>query len=97
MGEIADLILEGEICQECCQHIDNMPHAGHPRYCTDCGGDPQYNGAVKRGSKWRKKILQSEPDTKCPTCGKKLRGERGLKDHTNAGKAIGKLCAGAKA
>ena len=54
MGDNADMILEGVLCQECGGYIDNddWPRAeelacGHPRYCRYCGGDPECNGARK--------------------------------------------------
>lgn len=55
MGDMAELVLEGVLCQECGVLIDDddWPGAegmacGHPRYCYDCGGDPECNGASKR-------------------------------------------------
>ena len=38
MGEIADLYIDGDVCQECGQWLcDDGP--GYPRTCTECGGD----------------------------------------------------------
>jgi hypothetical protein len=56
MGEIADAMLEGVLCQECGVFIDDSKHpgyvgaSGYPRYCYGCGGDPTRNGAVKRNT-----------------------------------------------
>lgn len=41
MGEIAEMILEGELCQECGEFMDGA--TGHPRTCRACrsaGPDP---------------------------------------------------------
>ena len=37
MGEIADQIIEGQICQICC--CDMQDEAGYPVTCKECGGD----------------------------------------------------------
>lgn len=34
MGEIADAIIEGEICQECCLPLPNV--TGYPTTCNSC-------------------------------------------------------------
>lgn len=38
MGEAADLILEGILCQ-CCGELIDGEEAGYPRTCAGCGGD----------------------------------------------------------
>ena len=35
MGEAADLVLEGLLCEECGVVIDELT-PGHPRWCEDC-------------------------------------------------------------
>jgi len=35
MGDIADMMIEGLLCQQCGSHIDGET-PGHPRYCADC-------------------------------------------------------------
>ena len=59
MGDTAELVMEGHLCQECMAAIDEddwinaLKNAcGYPRYCWDCGGDPECNGAAKRKT-WR--------------------------------------------
>ena len=38
MGEMADMIIDGTVCEECGAFLDGaMP--GYPRKCSDCGGD----------------------------------------------------------
>lgn len=53
MSEMEDLMLNGDICQECNCVIDDDQNGfdgacGHPRFCLSCGGDPVCNGAVKK-------------------------------------------------
>ena len=43
MGDIADAIVEGEICQICCCPFEQ--EQGFPCPCLECGGDvPLYKG-----------------------------------------------------
>lgn len=37
MGEIADMMIDGEICQECGQFFQE--EYGYPVSCVECGGD----------------------------------------------------------
>lgn len=38
MGDIADLMLEGEICQVCGVELDDGNAGGFPRTCAGCQG-----------------------------------------------------------
>lgn len=38
MGEIAEMIVDGEICQICGEVFDDEP-PGHPRSCEECAED----------------------------------------------------------
>ena len=45
MGEIADMMLDGTMCEACGEFIDDGGAAGFPRYCSpQCAGD--------RGADW---------------------------------------------
>ena len=62
MGDMADLALDSFTCQECGAFItnDDWPGAvgmsdGHPRFCRDCGGGPEDNGATKKRKRRRKR------------------------------------------
>lgn len=35
LGEIADMVVNGFLCQECGSHID-FEEPGYPRSCEDC-------------------------------------------------------------
>lgn len=36
MGEIADMMLEGILCEQCGEFIDDDMEAGFPRLCESC-------------------------------------------------------------
>lgn len=65
MGEIADMILEGEMCA--CGAMLRGPASGHPRYC-DKKCAQLYAPNNKPGK------------VRCPQCKKSVK-ESGLKDH----------------
>jgi len=49
MGEIADMMMNGDLCFECGAYIDDEEEGyagacGYPRYCRSCGGRPEMNG-----------------------------------------------------
>jgi hypothetical protein len=72
MGEIADMMIDGTLCQSCGAYIG--PGLGFPRTCTPC-----IKGALKE-SKNKRLIPRTSPKQKvqCDICGKKVRG---LSDH----------------
>jgi hypothetical protein len=49
MGDIADAIIEGELCQECACWIDDNIQ-GFPRYCEDCKPKTKTISDKKRAS-----------------------------------------------
>ena len=71
MGEIADLMISGEICEGCqCELDGDAP--GHPRYCAGCAprdADCSYPKVPSISSKVR-----------CTVCGKKVK-RAGEADH----------------
>lgn len=69
MGEYADMIIEGESCQECGAYLGEA--VGYPLTCGSCkkpGGS---------GGHLRTKIVAK---TACITCGKRVK-KAGLADH----------------
>lgn len=48
MGDIAEMIVDGDLCQECGVFIEDEPSPGHPRSCADCERDAQRADARKR-------------------------------------------------
>lgn len=68
MGEYADMIIDGEVCQLCGVFLGDAP--GHPRYCPDCNAQAH--------QKPQNKQLQ------CPHCERKFIHERALDAHSVA-------------
>tara|TARA_B100002049_G_scaffold234290_1_gene216487 strand:- start:771 stop:983 length:213 start_codon:yes stop_codon:yes gene_type:complete len=38
MGDIADMMLEGGLCEQCGVVMPDYQEPGYPRSCPDCGG-----------------------------------------------------------
>ena len=72
MGEIADLIIEGDCCQFCMTPMDGMGFVQTCAICTE--SDDRYETKLKR--KMPHKV-------KCPHCDKSLK-KAGLKMHIEA-------------
>lgn len=71
MGEIADMMLDGTMCQECGVWMnDGADGDGYPVTCSDCRG---YNRRADTEKKGQVKVA-------CPTCGKKVKAV-GLTNH----------------
>ena len=82
MGEIAEGVLDGEFCQECCGYMPGHP-PGYPRTCRSCKGE------VFKQPKRPK-------DLNCPVCERKFCAQ-GLKAHVTAKHPeMGLLSAGVK-
>lgn len=70
MGEIADMMLDGTMCQGCGVWLHGGEDGpGYPGFCSDC--KPK-----------QRSLAPSNPAPKvaCPTCGKRVKAV-GLKDH----------------
>lgn len=39
MGEAAELILSGLLCQVCGEYMDDFEEPGHPRTCDSCSDE----------------------------------------------------------
>lgn len=72
MGDIADMMLEGDLCAGCGAYLDGDSY-GIPRYCdSDC--EPE-------DYKKAKKELNRPEKESCPICKKKCNGKQGVKAH----------------
>ena len=77
MGDIADMILEGCMCQGCGEFLGEGE--GFPAYCPSCQSDEnKAEKALKKAANIEKNARQKK--TKCPDCGKKVK-EIGLSMH----------------
>ena len=75
MGDIADQIIEGEICQICCCPDDGGAR-GYPYTCAECGGDDMQQTVNPQHHATRGKSKK----VKCPHCDKMV-AEVGLQQH----------------
>lgn len=66
MGEIADWMLEGGLCEGCGEYLGEGD--GYPRRCSACSRDDREAPTVVHAK------------VKCPTCGKRVK-ELGLSQH----------------
>ncbi len=69
MGEVADMMLDGTLCQGCGVFLNDDP-PGYPCSCHDC----------KKGVKTRERKPQPIAKVRYPTCNKKVK-HNGLADH----------------
>ncbi len=67
MGDIADMILDGQMCQWCCEIIGDGD--GYPVICQSC----QKENNVDQHGEDRKPKKTSGPKVKCPVCQKKIK------------------------
>lgn len=73
MGDIADMMLDGILCEGCGVYLDGIA-PGYPRYCHSCSKNTVHSNITKPA---RIKI-------KCRICGKPCKGEYGLSEHVKA-------------
>lgn len=82
MGEYAEMMLDGTLCEGCGSAIDYENGPGFPRYCSrqcaaDRGGDQ-----ITMTRKERHKANHGER-VNCPTCNRRVM-KAGLADHVRA-------------
>lgn len=74
MGEIAEMMLDGTLCEGCGAYLDGSAD-GFPRRCRACKSDSrsmqQHPNTIYK---------PSVPKVSCPTCKRRVK-EAGLKDH----------------
>lgn len=74
MGEIADMMLDGTMCEMCGVFLEGEGD-GFPRYCSpECARD--------RGAEGYEEGEAGPERIKCPLCGKVCKGQQGLQDHS---------------
>jgi hypothetical protein len=63
MGDIADSMLEGDVCAGCGGFIDDQGGDGFPRYCcAECDPDGEDKESEQRARSEHKKIMQNLAD-----------------------------------
>ena len=74
MGEIAEMMLDGTLDCETGEYLGDGD--GYPRTANDMRHEHCYPNGYHGGRK--------QKDTKCDVCGKKMRGQDGLRAHKKA-------------
>lgn len=74
-GEIADLMLEGCLCQICGEYLGEGD--GFPVTCAGCGGDADLECEAVPVTVDRSRSKRFG----CPDCGKRFRTEQGVRCH----------------
>ena len=87
MGEIADMMLDGTMCQGCGVWLhDGADGPGYPGYCRSCARDMREN---EPSQSKRSDAGPSMFKTNCPTCGKRVK-KVGLAHHQRDVHGVGK-------
>jgi hypothetical protein len=71
MGEIAEMMLDGTLCEGCGDFLNDEP-PGYPCYCRDCQRD--------KAKDYLAKTPPPKPKVKCTVCGRNVKAV-GLADH----------------
>lgn len=59
MGEIADMIIDGILCEQCGQYIDEEC-GGYPRTCEDCKAEERREALRRKGVQSTSKRLHKQ-------------------------------------
>jgi hypothetical protein len=81
MGEIAEMMLDGTLCEGCGTYIDDNGGDGIPRYCSDeCarGRGMQYVPSRERS---QSHPIRSPKPVGCPSCPRRFCSYRDLNNH----------------
>jgi hypothetical protein len=82
MGEIADAMLDGTLC-ECCGEYIGEGGAGYPRYCSDqCARDRGAAGSLPNSDTLF--TLAKMQKYACDICGARLKTAEGVEQHKRA-------------
>lgn len=77
MGEIADMMLDGTMCQGCGEWLnDGEDGPGYPGYCSACAPDEEYDDPVTASMLPKSTALLKalrKKKTPCPQCGKHVK------------------------
>ena len=75
MGEIAEMMLNGDMCEQCGEWIGDGDGPGYPGLCAGCRRETR--------------PYSSKPH-KCPHCAKRFRKDVGVRDHVRTVHALAK-------
>lgn len=83
MGEIADMMLDGTLCEGCGEYLDGESD-GIPRYCGGCDSSvPMHYTTPKdrRRSANSTASINARKPFRCPTCPRRFGTAVGMKHH----------------
>ena len=75
MGDVADAILEGDLCQGCGVYIG--PGNGYPRWCKQC----RSREPSRQKQRELRKVHPNARTIPCPGCGKRFSTEQARDQH----------------
>ena len=90
MGEIAEMMLDGTLCEGCGEYIDDEGGDGIPRYCSpQCAAGrgmtyqpPESRARARKAERINRERQQAAGRTyKCPKCGRGFRGALAVAQH----------------
>jgi Zn finger protein HypA/HybF involved in hydrogenase expression len=67
MGDVADMMIDGTLCEGCGVYLEGESH-GVPRYCTGCMSNDDVS------------MINTNTKVNCPKCQRRVK-EIGLADH----------------
>lgn len=76
MGEIADMMLDGTLCEGCGEYLGD--DGGYPVRCAGCQRD--LDQALTMEPEKRKALVAGVPKVACPVCSRKFK-VTGIGDH----------------
>lgn len=81
MGDIADMMLDGTLCECCGEYIgDGGGIPGIPGYCSEACANDRGMTLKDHGVPTQRRRAAPARKAACPTCGKKVKAT-GLQDH----------------
>ena len=71
MGEIAEMMLDGTLCEGCGVFLNAEP-TGHPCYCGSCAGERKRERAARNVAA-NQKMHAEQKKIPCAVCGRKVK------------------------
>lgn len=81
MGEIADMMIGGEMCQYCGEYLGDGD--GYPRSCAGCASEDDGKPGIRKVKIVARSNNSAPLKHHCPMCGKRV-SPQGMGDHVMA-------------
>jgi len=91
MGDIADMMLDGTLCQGCGEYLDRI--GGFPQFCVSCQAQQSIDvhGRPDFGVETKPAYVPDPINIHCPDCGRKVK-RVGLADHRRDSHGVRNQC-----